>query len=131
MSGFSVKATITDEDMRDLVTCGFESGCYGSLVIVDFVYEAGSRPAWADDLFSSGKPWPRYSWVWAVGEIAVEDKYGDGEKGVLTRETLQRGLQLLQDKYPKLYSRLVNDGGDALDADALLQAAAFGEVIYV
>lgn len=118
---------ISDEDMRDIVVCGFESGSYGSLIIENH-FGCLTPPKWAID--EDGKTWPRYSWMWSDGGTNVEDKYGDGESGVISRESLTAGLEVLREKYPHLLAQLVSGNYDVIAADALLQAAAFGDVIY-
>ncbi len=131
---FDVKSVLTNEDMRDIVTCGFESGGYGSVRIVDYVIPSwAKKPEWAVDESEDEHPgfaWPRYGWVWAVGAIQVEDKYGDRERGVISGHTLQAGLQLLQQKWPHLAAQLLSGDYDVIAADALLQCAAFGDIIY-
>ncbi len=123
----SFKATkvITDEAMSDIVTTGLEAGSYSSIRLVCYSGPPDAAPAWAE------YPDVRYTWAWAVeGGIAVKDNYGDKEFGHVCRETLQKGLEVLAEKYPHLLAQLVSGSYDVIAADALLQAAAFGDVIY-
>jgi hypothetical protein len=127
VSGFKVGAVISDRDMSDIVTTGFESGGYGSLRIDKFVILGGKKPTppeWAD------YPEARHSWWWADAEIRVCDAHGDGETGIINRATLQSGLELLQSKWPHLAAALMSGDYDVIPADALLQCAAFGDFIY-
>jgi hypothetical protein len=123
---FDIKAALSDKDMGDIVTTGFESGSYGSVLIKAYSKPSGLVvvPEWAD------YPDARHCWWWAVGSITVVDRYGDGKKGLISRKSLQRGLAHLGEKYPHLLAQLVSGDYDVIPADALLQAAAFGEVIY-
>jgi hypothetical protein len=128
---FKAVTVIDDAAMRDIVTTGFESGSYGSVRIVRFANAEGgvggpkpTPPPWAD------YPEARHSWWWADGSIEVDDCHGDGEKGIINRATLQSGLELLQAKWPHLVAQLVSGDYDVLAADALLQCAAFGDLIY-
>jgi hypothetical protein len=126
MSGFTVKTTIGDRAMADILITAIESGGYGSVVAKRPTAVAAMEPPEA----LVEEPW--YGWLPLVkgGYYTVFDKYDDGKSGRIDRYTLQRGLEVLQEKYPKLYSDLVNESYDVIAADALLQAAAFGDVIY-
>lgn len=124
---FNVKSAITDEAMGDIVTTGFESGGYGSVAIDKFVILGDKKPTppkWAD------YPECRHCWWWADGEIRVADNHGDDTTGVISRATLQKGLDILAEKYPHLLADLVSGSYDVIPADALLQCAAFGDLIY-
>lgn len=124
MRGFTVPTLISDEAMRDIVTTGFESGGYGSLKICKFDGPTKAPAGWEDDQDY------RHTWQWANGNIRVIDRYGDKKQGTINRRTLKRGLRVLQEKYPHLLAALVSGQYDVIPADALLQAAAFGDVIY-
>lgn len=126
MSGFKAVTTISDSDMADIVTTGFESGSYGSVCIAGYQSTKNRTvaPKWAD------YPDIRHTWWWAVGDIRVVDKYGDDESGLINRTTLQTGFALLQSKWPHLAAQLTSGDYDVIAADALLQCAAFGDLIY-
>jgi hypothetical protein len=99
---FDIKAALSDEDMRDIVTTGFESGSYGSLVIIEIACPPDLPAGWEE-----ARPY-KHTWAWAGGRLAVTDRYGDDEYGEITRESLQRGLQILGEKYPHLLAQLVS-----------------------
>jgi hypothetical protein len=56
----------------------------------------------------------------------------DGERKTyeLTRDKLLTGVQLFAAKYPKHFSDMVRDEGDADTGDVLLQCCLLGEVVY-
>lgn len=124
MSGFTVPSLLSDGDMADILTTAIESGGYGSVI--------AHRPKNLAELACPADiertPW--YGWVPLVSHYTVVDKYGDKEQGRISRRTLQRGLNILAKKYPHLLAQLVSGNYDVIAADALVQASAFGEVIY-
>lgn len=57
---------------------------------------------------------------------------GDPDKMVsrLTQHNLKDGMQLLADQCPKHFSNILEENWDADTADALVQLAVFGEVVF-
>lgn len=48
----------------------------------------------------------------------------------ITKKDLQDGLLKVKEKFPMVYSRIINEQYDAADADVWLQLVVFNEVIY-
>lgn len=64
------------------------------------------------------------------GYLEVVDAFGEGVTGRIRRWELQRGLNILAERHPRLLGELISGRWDSSSADALVQAAAFGEVLY-
>ena len=55
----------------------------------------------------------------------------DEEKGyLLTRKNMERGIQLMSEKYTHHFADLINENDDAITGDVFLQLCLFGELIY-
>ena len=57
-------------------------------------------------------------------------KHDDGESSILTRATIERGLKVMANEYPKHMDDILNENYDADTADVFLQCCVFGEVVY-
>jgi hypothetical protein len=73
--------------------------------------------------------------VYDLYDEDAEDFDGDGEfpesaKHHITIVEVQKGLELMRDKYPRHYADLVEEEDDAITGDVWLQLAVFGELIY-
>ena len=70
------------------------------------------------------------------GEITIYDSEswnGEGYDtvlGVVNRETIDRGLQLMADKAKRHFNDMISEGGDSTTSDVLLQYITMSEVIY-
>ena len=49
---------------------------------------------------------------------------------LLNRAALQKGLEVLRDKYPERLEEIWTENGDAETGDVFLQCCLFGEVVY-
>lgn len=54
----------------------------------------------------------------------------DNEYHNLDQAALQRGLQVMAEKYPEHYADFLAENDDAATGDVFLQCCLFGEVIY-
>ena len=61
---------------------------------------------------------------------AVEIVTDEGEKFTLNRDAITVGLGLMATNSPHHFNDLVDEGGDSITADVLLQYSLFGEVVY-
>lgn len=53
-----------------------------------------------------------------------------GKEYRLDRKAVERGLQVMAEKYPQHLSDIVHENDDATTGDVLLQCALLGEVVY-
>lgn len=115
----AVKYTVTRHfgaaEIEDLFVTAIESGPYGSL--------------WWDttpEMTTSDNPVAvdiaRH--VLRGGVVHVEDRYGDGFTGTVDLESLRSALS------HRLAAGFDPENYDVTDADAVMQLAALGEVIY-
>ena len=63
------------------------------------------------------------------GSLSVYEVEED-EYHKMTLENILEGFLTFMMKYPKMYAELVEDGGDLISADGLLQCIIFGDIIY-
>jgi hypothetical protein len=60
-----------------------------------------------------------------------EDAEGEGKgKITITRSQVREGLAICARDYPHVFHKHMNEEGDALDDDALVQCIVFGKVVY-
>ena len=62
----------------------------------------------------------------SIAVVDDEDQY----RGVLNRESMVRGLQLMADKYPNHFADFMQENDDATTSDVFLQLSVFGELIF-
>ena len=134
-----IKLTLDFADVTPLLVGAFEGGSNY------WMYDRWDFPAitWGDKLMALHKdsPWAHmdlgacYSDVmaWAAKngkhfKVTVRDV--DGEGWNITPHTIERGLQCMQDKYPRHFADLVRENDDANTSDVLLQCILFDEVVY-
>lgn len=92
-----------------------------------------------EDFHEGGKmQLPDQYWHWAEliplvpgCALIITDKESDGkEEYRLDRAALERGLQVMSDKYPHHFGDFMSENDDAITADVYLQCCLFGEAIY-
>ena len=62
--------------------------------------------------------------------IEVKDNEDDDKVYRLNRSAIIRGLTILADKEPSMFARIIELENDKGSADALVQCALFGAIIY-
>jgi hypothetical protein len=124
---FKVSIELSDKDVSDMLIAGFEHSGYGHVRVVNYDCPA-DEPEWAKGDFKL----PFYAWapLCTGGFVRVRDVHGDGNEGVINRESLQAALDKMAKLYPRNFTRLVCGDYDVIDGDVLLQMAAFGEWMY-
>ena len=61
-------------------------------------------------------------------KVTVRDDEGEGHN--ITPLTIERGVQVMQDKYPRHFADMVRENDDATTSDVLLQCILFEDVVY-
>jgi hypothetical protein len=74
-------------------------------------------------------PWYAYAKIYEDPELEFIITTRDGEKVVFRRESIQKGLNLLHEKYSQYFNEIVNDGYFSDTADFFLQACLFEDAI--
>ena len=57
-------------------------------------------------------------------------KFPESAKHRITMDNVQKGLEMMQEQYPRHYADLVEGNDDAITGDVWLQLAVFGDIIY-
>jgi len=129
---FTVKREITDALVEGILCNGFDHAIsYWAEVKADSMAEAPEGVEWRHQLpLVEG------------GFVVLEDSTGEGgfpEEGpfvvegggvILNRESLQRGLTVMGEKYPRHMADMLDENDDAITADVLIQCAVFGELVF-
>lgn len=120
MTAMTVKVehTIDKQRLEDLLVGAFEGGSNYWIQRVD--WRSARRDAY-EAAFDDGVT------------IVVSSERGDpngGRKERLDLAAMEKGLQLMADKYPRHMADLLNGNDDATTADVWLQLCLFGEVVY-
>lgn len=65
----------------------------------------------------------------STGSIVLRDTQ-TGKDYRLTRQKLNKAVKLMAEQYSQAFSDMINESGDAITGDMLVQLAVFGDVIY-
>ncbi len=122
-----VKTTVTVSDKRieDLLCDAFEGGSNYWYVIKKFNFPPGQTKK------SLGITYPHIELPLKGGSLLIGEVEGNPEYDkVLDRAAIERGLQLMAEKYPKHYADFMAENDDAITGDVFLQSALYGEVVF-
>ena len=124
---------ISKNRIADLLVGALESNIGTYFVITEKI-----RPKRLEFRSEENEEWPVYDWPLNVGGSIVFEVWEDGErfklneidKFVLGLESIQRGLQIMADKYPHHMADFLTENDDAITSDVFLQCCLFGDVIF-
>jgi hypothetical protein len=121
---FGAFGKITREAAYGAVVTGIECGSYSS-----FYVHGDWEAAWRAGLDRDEGD--------AFAKIRLQDRYEveegnpeEAQEALLTDAAIQRGFEVLLQKYPRAYAELAEENGDAISGDALLQCVVLGDVVY-
>lgn len=129
---------ITDELVRNLLVGAFEGGSNYWYLIEKYEYGNVSPHEFRE----GGKYYdPEYKMMdhyllpFVPGcSLVISNRMaeeGDNvEKYILNRQSIQSGLEIMRDKFPRHWNDLVTENDDCETADVFLQCALMGNVIY-
>ena len=129
-----LKIEASDDRIRGLLCCAFEGGSNCWYQNLD--WECDDPAVTSQDLIvkddrNSSWHWPYTAPFRLDCRLTLEIKEEDPvQKVIITREKLERGLQIFADAYPRHYGDFVAENDDANTGDVFLQCVCFGEVIY-
>lgn len=127
--------TFSQSDIDDLLSTVIEVG-FGPW----FIYSAAKYPTDLTDFQEGGQHHDAYVKYWhhgvplglyimRGGRIIMID-LTDGKEYTLDKAAIEGGLTLMAERKPDMFERIRNGDYDSIDADALMQYIAFGDIIY-
>ncbi|KOX53843.1 hypothetical protein ADL19_14815 [Streptomyces purpurogeneiscleroticus] len=130
MNAFKVETPIKAELIADMVIGAFEGG------ITYWCAKARPVEPCEDCVTYEDKcPWYARTSLYE-GDFKIrlqqheEHKPGAGVDVFMTVESVQKGLNLMAEKYPEHFSNMVSGNWDAETADVFVQLCVFGDIIY-
>ena len=129
-----IETQITDEQLRSLLTNAFEGGSNYWYRDAEPVFAEGVTK---DDVKEGGKLQPPegyYHWIELLPTIpgcAVKVRVQE-QRGyhLLDRAALERGAQVMAEKYPKHFADWMSENDDADTGDVFLQCCLFGDLVF-
>lgn len=127
---FTVPSTIPLERVRDLITTAMEGG---------IGYWCSAEPVWPKGKTREDFPSCRTNdWYWHIdlpllGETGAYVRLRDNESEdtwVFDRAAVQRGLEVMQAKYPRHWADFIGENDDATTGDVFVQCAVLGEIVF-
>jgi hypothetical protein len=132
-----VQTKVTDERIRDLLVGALEGGSDYWIVNVKYKLPKGLSVCdfkeggkFALDLYYN--PSQLIPFHEGCSLLISVDMNEDGKlkRHVLNREAMEKGVQLMSEKYPRHYADLINENDDSDTSDVFLQLALFGEIVF-
>jgi hypothetical protein len=114
--------------VSDLISTAFEGGSnYWASVVST---QSPTKIDFRSELFASdAEPHRYYDWPLNEGGSVTIDADGESE-GELNLQSIEKGLELLAEKFPNRFVAICDETYDAEDADVFLQLAILNEVVF-
>jgi hypothetical protein len=128
--------TVTEERARDLLVGAFEGGSNYWYFIKDRRFGPHKSKDFraGGQFYIEGGYCPLYLIPFVEGcSLVITDPSSDDEDSkefILDRAAMQRGFQVMQEKYLHHWNDFVTENDDACTSDVWLQCCLFGEVVY-
>lgn len=121
MSDFVVTKTIDEDRVKDLLCTGIESAPYNDFVIVGY----------QDKAIAESCTYPHFEVPFEGSAVFMKDKYGDDPTVYeLDRASLERGLNIMAEKYPRHFKDFLMENEDVITGTVFVQCCLLGKVIY-
>jgi len=137
MTDVKTTVTVTDETLRNLLTGALEGGSSYWYVITGCKFAEGIEYT---DFCKDGKytleeywnPYELIPFVKGCGLVIADqnEPEEDRKEFILDREALERGIQVMAEKYPQHFANIVSEDWDGETADVYLQCCLFSEIIF-
>lgn len=116
---------ISDERISDLLCSAFEGGSNYWYFIREVNYPQGKTKA-------DFKYWHMEVPLSEGGSLIIDYIEGDEDLSgkILNRESIQKGLKLMAEKFPKHYYDFITENDDADTGDVFLQLCLYEDVIF-
>jgi hypothetical protein len=119
----TVQKEFTDERVKDLLCCGMEGGCGYWAKIKKYIIP--------EDADTSTVEFKHIDLPFIDGcGIHIVDNEDGEEGGILNRESMQKGLEIMGTKYPFHLEAFVNENEDAETGDVFIQCAVLGDIVF-
>jgi hypothetical protein len=114
--------------VSDLISTAFEGGSnYWASVVST---QSPTKIDFRSELFASdAEPHRYYDWPLNEGGSVTINADGEGE-GELNLQSIEKGLELLAEKFPNRFVAICDEAYDAEDADVFLQLVILNEVVF-
>lgn len=136
MTATITTTTWNEQVLRDLLVTAFEGGINYWARLLRYQYPQGRTAAdyRVTDQTDTSHPewWPSYARVPLEGGaiVLVDAETGEEFPQPLDRAAVERGLNLLADQHPHRWADIRAGLYDVEDADAVVQLALFGELVF-
>ena len=117
---------ISPKRVADLITCALEGGSNYWYMISNYEFTGDIT---RDDLSYPHIETPFYRGCSIIIDV-TEDEDGELSGRKLNWDSLQRGLQVMHDKYRHHWDNFVQEDDDAETGDVFLQCCLFGELVF-
>lgn len=121
---------ITDRQLADLLCSALEGGSNYWIERVDVHEGKGDGKPWGTEYTPSYMSAPFSTNGFITIRVSDEDDDQSHQMKRLNRPAMNKGLQILLEKYPHHYADFLAENHDSITADAFLQCALFGEIIF-
>lgn len=121
MFTITTKIDLTEERIKDLLCCALEGGSNYWYNIKKYINPNKVKVEYRhiDLPFIDG-----------CG-LEIEDIEGDEPiPNILNKESMQKGLQIMADKYPEHFKNIIEDNEDAETGDVFLQCSVLGDIVF-
>lgn len=115
---------IADQRIEDLLCCAFEGGSNYWYDITGYNYPEGETSE------SLGIEFTYLQLPLKGGSVTICDIETGEFLGVVNRDRVQQGLEIMSQKYPKHFNDFIEENEDADTGDVFLQCVVLGEVVY-
>ena len=121
MKPVQITIEISDEILLNLLCSAFGGGS-------NYWYAKVTQhtpPTSADD--ENCHHWSQWNPVYGGSVIVTDD---EGKKHTINRAALQRGIEIMAQKYWRHFDNVITGDDDAETGDVFLQCCCFGEIAY-
>lgn len=122
---FQVSQTISAKDVAGLVTSALEGGS-------NYWYTIDDEDL-ADGISREDFAFPHIQIPFTEGcALIISNTEGDPDLTgkALDLKSMQKGLEIMSEKYPRHFSDFIGQNDDATTGDVFLQCCLFGEIVF-
>ena len=130
----TAKFEFSDQQISDLLCTAFEGGSNYWYMIEEKIPPKATFDEMTGQMVKSPdcvfvQDYPIDGGALVISEMSGY-KHGGKTKWTLDRAALEKGLQVMADKFPSTFHDLVNENADADTGDCFLQCCLFGDLIF-